>query len=78
MRAMRFLTPEQLGAAYYPNEPGRNTPGLRNQIGMRMSDLGFKRAEVKVDGAKKRFWIVRKRDEEWTGDEIRAQMKRKF
>lgn len=79
MRKMRFLTPEQLGAAYHPNEPGRNTPGLRNMIGNRMNDMGFRRTPlVKIDGSPKRFWVVRDRDAEWTPDEIRAEMKRKF
>jgi hypothetical protein len=75
LRGAKVLTPEQVGAAYYPDEPSKNTPGLRNAIGQRMQDQGFKRAEVKVDGAKKRFWIVGDRDKEWSNDEVRGACK---
>ncbi len=76
MRGARFLTPEQLGAAYYPGEPGRNTPGLRNMLGQRMADIGFKRTGlVKVDGSPKRYWIIRNHDAAWATDEIRAERK---
>jgi hypothetical protein len=69
----KVLTPEQLGAAYYPGDPGKNTPGLRNALGMRMKEMGFKRTEqVKIDGAPKRFWIVGDRDKLWSGEAIRA------
>lgn len=72
LQGAKVLTPEQLGAAYYPDEPGKNTPGLRNAIGQRMQDQGFKRTEqVKVDGAPKRFWIIRDKDADWTHADIR-------
>jgi hypothetical protein len=73
MAGAKVLTPEQLGAAYYPTEPGKNTPGLRNALGQRMQDHGFVRtAQVKVDGVPKRFWIVRDRDSDWSNEAVRA------
>lgn len=76
LRGAKVLTPEQVGAAYYPDDPHKNTPGLRNQLGQRMQDLGFKRAEVKVDGTKKRFWLL-DRDREWTNEAIREEFQRR-
>lgn len=75
MRGMKVLTPEQLGAAYYPDDPHKNTPGLRNQLGLRMHDLGFQKMEVKVDGAKKRVWVIADKGETWTGDMLRASLR---
>lgn len=72
MRSASVLTPEQLGAAYYPGEPTKNTPGLRNALGQRMNDMGFVRSQqVKIDGAPKRFWIIRDKDGEWSNERIR-------
>lgn len=74
-KGVRFLTPEQLGAAYYPGEPGKNTPSLRNQIGLRMNDAGFERTGlISVGGAMRRFWVIRKGA--WTNDEIRSEYTR--
>lgn len=76
MQGAKIMTPEQLGAAYYPTEPGKNTPGLRNALGQRMQDMGFKRSgQVKIDGTPKRFWIIRERDDEWTNDMLRSASK---
>lgn len=74
MHGFKVLTAEQLGAAYYPGEPGKNTPGLRNQLGLRMKDMGFKRTDqVKVDGTPRRFWIVRDRDVTWGNKDLQTQ-----
>lgn len=74
LRSVSVLTPEQLGAAYYPDEQGKNTPGLRNALGKRMQDIGFNKVEVKVDGAKKRVWIIRDKERAWSGEDIRKEM----
>lgn len=77
MQGFKVLSPEQLGAAYYPNEPGKNTPGLRNALGQRMQDMGFRRTDqIKVDGRPMRFWIIREKDQEWTNDMVRSAAKR--
>lgn len=78
LQGAKVITPEQLGLAYFPEEPSKNTPGLRNALGQRMQDLGFKRTgQIKVDGAPKRFWIIGERDREWTNEEVRLEaMKR--
>lgn len=75
LRGAKVLSPEQLGVAYYPDDHNKNTPGLRNALGQRMQDIGFKRIEVKVDGAKKRFWIVGERNASWTPEMVRASVK---
>lgn len=73
LQGSKVLTPEQLGMAYYPEDAHKNTPGLRNQLGNRMADVGFKRTElIKVDGKPKRFWIIADRDKQWTNDDVRA------
>ena len=73
LQGCKVLTPEQLGMAYYPEDSHKNTPGLRNQLGNRMADIGFKRTElIKVDGKPKRFWIIGDRDKQWTNDDVRA------
>jgi hypothetical protein len=74
MRGRKVLTPEQVGAAYYPDDPGKNTPGLRNSLGQRMTDLGFKRMILKVDGATKRVWVLGRDDVSM--DEARADLRR--
>lgn len=79
LRGAKVLTPEQIGAAYYPEDAHKNTPGLRNMLGQRMQDMGFKRTgQIKVDGAPKRFWIVGDRDKEWTNDQVRAEYEKRI
>ena len=75
MRGYKVLTPEQLGAAYYPDDPHKNTPGLRNQLGLRMHDMGFVKTEIKADGAKYRIWVVGDRDKAWTNADLRAALR---
>ena len=77
LQGAEVLTPEQLGAAYYPNDPGKNTPGLRNAIGLRMKEMGFARTElIKVDGKPVRVWIIRDREGDWNNDRIRKAVKK--
>ena len=75
MRGFKVLLPEQLGSAYYPDEPSKNTPGLRNALGQRMQDVGFERAIVKVDGVTKRVWIIADRDAVWNAERVRSELK---
>lgn len=58
MRKARVLTPDQLAIAYMPEETHKITPGLKNTLGQRMTDAGFKAAKIKVDGGQKRVWIL--------------------
>jgi len=75
MRGQKVFTPEQIGLAYSEGDTAKNTLGLRNAVGKRMQDLGFKRVEIKIDGNKVRAWIVGGRDREWSNDEIRRAIK---
>lgn len=75
LRGSKVLTPEQVGMAYYPDEASKNTPGLRNALGQRLQDLGVQRMEVKVDGAKKRVWLIRQ-GISLTNDEVREELRR--
>lgn len=72
------LTPEQLASAYVGDDQGKNTPGLRNALGIRMQDAGFKstKTPVKIEGKLYRFWIIRDKDSEWDNDRIRSEFKR--
>lgn len=77
MQGTQIMSPEQLGAAYVGDDTNKNTPGLRNSIGVRMQDIGFRRTpQVKIDGKPMRFWVVGGRDKEWTNDEIRSAYKK--
>lgn len=78
LRGAKVLTPEQVGAAYLPDDPHKNTPGLRNQLGQRMQERGFKRTgQIKVDGAPKRFWIIEDKDGEWGNERVREEAGRR-
>lgn len=73
MQGMKVLTAEQLGSAYSPD---KNTPGLRNSLGLRMKDMGFKRSgQVKIDGVPMRLWIVRDKSATWTNEALRDAYK---
>jgi hypothetical protein len=78
LHGLQLLTPEQVGAAYTEDEPHKNTPGLRNALGQRMQDMGFAKVEAKVGGAKRRFWVVRNRDEDWTPERVRKALGEKL
>jgi len=58
MRSAKVLNADQLAIAYMPEETHKITPGLKNALGMRMADAGFKRAELKIDGRKVRMWVI--------------------
>ena len=57
MKNARVLTAEHLLMAYMPEE-NKRTPGLKVKIGHCMTDVGFKRPELKIDGRKERPWII--------------------
>jgi DNA polymerase III delta prime subunit len=58
MRSAKVLTADQLAIAYMPEETHKITPGLKNALGQRMADAGFKRPELKIDGRKMRLWLI--------------------
>ena len=66
----KALTPEQLAHAYSPEENAR-TQGLKNALGKHMTDMGFTRVEVKVEGRKVRMWVL-DRVATPTNEQIRA------
>lgn len=75
LRGAKVLTPEQLGAAYYPNDPLKNTPGFRRALGRAMGNAGFKSKTAKAPD-KLNFWIIADRGRFWEGFEIREEYER--
>lgn len=70
-----LFTGSELAQYAYGEDPTGVTPGKKNSLGIKMHTAGFQRVELKIDGQKQRFWIVRKREYQWTVDAARAHLK---
>lgn len=70
-----LFTNGELAQYAYGEDPTGVTPGKKNALGIKMHTAGFQKLELKVDGQKARFWIVRKREYEWTVDAARAHLR---
>lgn len=75
LKSRCLMTGDELAQYCYGEDPAGVTPGKRNALGIRMHSAGFPRIELKVDGRKVRYWIIRKRDEVWTTDRARDHVK---
>jgi hypothetical protein len=70
------MTGKELAQYCYGDDPGGITPAKKNALGIRLHAAGFPKVEnVKIDGRKERYWVIRKRDEEWSADRIREHLK---
>lgn len=75
MRSAKVLSADQLAIAYMPEETHKITPGLKNALGQRMTDAGFKRPELKVDGRKMRLWLIDRAIDPTDNETIRTAYK---
>jgi Predicted ATPase len=74
-KSLCLFTGKQLAADCFAEDPTGVTPGKTNALGIKLHGAGFKKIELKVDGRKVRFWIVRRRDEAWGPEEARKHLK---
>lgn len=70
-----LFTNGELAQYAYGEDPTGVTPGKKSALGIKMHTAGFQKLEMKIDGQKARFWIVRKREYEWTVDAARAHLR---
>lgn len=70
-----LFTNGELAQYAYGEDPTGVTPGKKNALGIKMHTAGFQKLELKVDGQKARFWIVRKREYQWTVEAARAHLR---
>lgn len=73
MKGRCLMTNEDL--AQFCFTEGVPTAGQRNALGIKMFAAGFPKREVKIEGRKVRFWVVRNRDAEWTPVDCRNHLK---
>lgn len=70
-----LFTNGELAQYAYGEDPTGVTPGKKNALGVKMHTAGFQKLELKIDGQKARFWIVRKREYQWTVEAARAHLR---
>lgn len=70
-----LMTTDELAQYCFGSDPTGVTSGKKNSLGIKLNSAGFKKLELKVDGKKVRFWIINRRDDEWTPEKARAHLK---
>jgi hypothetical protein len=70
-----LMTTDELARYCYGDDPQGVTPGKKNSLGIKLHTAGFPKVEVKVDGKKVRFWVVRKQTDQWGPEAVRAHLK---
>jgi hypothetical protein len=70
-----LFTSDELAAVCFSDDPQGVTPSKKLQLGIKMNGAGFPKVELKVNGKKVRFWVVRKRDADWTAEAARHHLK---
>lgn len=69
-----LFTNDELATWCYENETELGI-GLKKNFGVRLHAAGFRTAPLKINKKVVWFYIVRKRDEEWTSDRMRRHLK---
>ena len=70
-----LMTTAELAQYCYGEDPTGITPNKRNALGIKLNSSGFKKVELKVDGRKERFWLIRRVDEEWDPARARSHLR---
>ncbi len=70
-----LATSDQLAQYCFGEDPQGVTPHKKLVLATRLGESGLKRIELKVDNRKLRFWIIRRKEIEWTSAEARAHLK---
>jgi len=69
-----LMTGSELAQYCYGDDPMGVTPAKKNTLGIRMHSAGFPKITLKIDGRPERYWVIRRRDEEWTTDGARKHL----
>lgn len=75
LRGRCLMSGEEMAQYAFSDDPTGVTPGKKNQLGIKLHGAGFSKVELKVEGKKVRFWVVRKKEQEWTTDDARKHLK---
>jgi hypothetical protein len=75
LRGRCLMANDELAQYAFAEDVNGVTAGKKNVLGIKMHGAGFPKVELKIEGRKVRFWIIRKRDEEWTPDAARRHLK---
>jgi hypothetical protein len=74
LRGRALMTGDELAQYCFADDPGGITPSKKNMLGIRLHSAGLKKIELKIDGKKTRFWVIRQTDKEWTSEEARKHL----
>lgn len=74
MMGRALMTSAELGQLCFGGDPSGVTPGKVNALGVKLHTAGFRRVEIKLEGKKVRFWVIRDREKEWGLKEIRQHL----
>lgn len=74
-KSWQLATTAQLAQYCFGEDPAGVTSHKKNTLGIRLNEADFSRVELKVEGRKERFWIIRGKDQEWTPASARAHLK---
>lgn len=74
VRGRALFTTRELAQFCFGDDPGGVTPGKSNSLGIKLHSAGFPKVELKIDGRKDRFWIVRDRQKSWDAAKARAHL----
>jgi hypothetical protein len=73
LRTRALMTVDEL--AQYCYTEGTATAGQKNGLGIKLYAAKFDKRELKIDGRKIRFWIIRNPGSEWTPEDCRKHLK---
>ena len=73
LKSRCLITNDEL--AQYCFTEGSATAGQKNALGIKMYSAEFEKRELKIEGKKVRFWVIRQKDKDWTPDECRRHLK---
>lgn len=74
--ARALFTSDELASMCYAEDAGQVSMGLKKTFGVSMHAAGFRRLPLKIAKKVVWFYVVRKRDREWTSDEMRQHLKK--
>lgn len=75
LKSRCLMSGDELAQYCYGDDPAGVTPSKKNSLGIKLHSAGFPKVEFKHDGRKVRYWLIRRRDEVWTGERAREHLK---
>lgn len=69
-----LMSGAELAQYAFADDPAGITPSKKNILGIKMHSAGFPKIEIKIEGRKERYWIIRKREEVWDGERARKHL----